>query len=439
MKIASDQIAWGMFLLSLMMLAFGYGYVCNRFEIFPYGLIQAARSGYKALMLRTDAKLPWFYRERETRGEMLVYKADRVHGGLNLVTSFAADHELSAKIINMDGRILHKWKVDWFDVWPDPQHLPGRDIPKSKPGSNIHGAVVLPNGDLIFNYENLGMVRLNICSDVVWRLAYRTHHSLHLDDHGDLWTSGRRDHEKPFPGFRNLGPPFEEPTILQVSPDGRILREISVVALLQQNGLSGLLYLTAMDNWSTQVKGDTLHLNDVEPFAKQMQAGVFEAGDVMISLRNINTVLVFRLKNLKIKYMKTGSFVRQHDPDFMDGNTISIFDNNNIGPWDHGQQSRILVISATDDGQREYYTGNNDVRFYSDIMGKHQWLPNGNLLITEAANGRAFEIDTNGKIVWEFVNIVHEGVVGAITEVQRLPEAYVSLFTDEHLASVCGE
>jgi hypothetical protein len=61
-------------------------------------------------------------------------------------------------------------------------------------------------------------------------------------------------------------------------------------------------------------------------------------------------------------------------------------------------------------------------------MGKSQWLDNGNLLVTEATKGRAFELNTAGEIVWEFVNIVAEGRVGVAQEVQRLPASYTSLF-----------
>ena len=36
--------------------------------------------------------------------------------------------------------------------------------------------------------------------------------------------------------------------------------------------------------------------------------------------------------------------------------------------------------------------------------GTNQKLPNGNVLITESDYGRAFEVTTDGKIVWEYIN-----------------------------------
>jgi len=40
-----------------------------------------------------------------------------------------------------------------------------------------------------------------------------------------------------------------------------------------------------------------------------------------------------------------------------------------------------------------YYESNKKKPFFSSMQGKHQWLPNGNMLITETAKGRVFEIN----------------------------------------------
>ena len=131
-------------------------------------------------------------------------------------------------------------------------------------------------------------------------------------------------------------------------------------------------------------------------------------------------------------HLDTGTFVRQHDPDFIDGNTISVFDNNNMAPKDYGHQSRILIKSFEEGEYHAYYSGDEQQPFYTDIMGKHEWLPNGNLLITESAKGRAFEVDQQGEIVWEYVNLVGDGKVGLVEEVHRLP----GLYTEEYFGQL---
>ena len=42
--------------------------------------------------------------------------------------------------------------------------------------------------------------------------------------------------------------------------------------------------------------------------------------------------------------------------------------------------------------------------FYTGTRGANQRLANGNTLITESDNGRVFEVDGEGRIVWELRN-----------------------------------
>jgi hypothetical protein len=120
--------------------------------------------------------------------------------------------------------------------------------------------------------------------------------------------------------------------------------------------------------------------------------------------------------------------VRQHDPDFIDGNTISIFDNNLVTSKPQGGQSRIVVLSATNDQMQVIYSGSSERPFYTRIMGKHQWLPNGNLLIVESMEGRAFEINSEGALVWEYLHLVDKGLLAALTEAELLPPFFTSSF-----------
>ena len=126
--------------------------------------------------------------------------------------------------------------------------------------------------------------------------------------------------------------PFREDTLLEVTPEGKIVHEWSIVDLLRKNGREGLLYLGSNQPMNPVARGDIFHLNDVEPFPSRLKEGFFKKGDVLVSLRNISTIFVFNRENGKIKFIHTGSFVWQHDPDFVDGDTISVFDNHPIGP-----------------------------------------------------------------------------------------------------------
>jgi arylsulfotransferase ASST len=90
--------------------------------------------------------------------------------------------------------------------------------------------------------------------------------------------------------------------------------------------------------------------------------------------------------------------------------------------------SRIVVIDARNDQVQVIYSGSSEHPFYTDIMGKHQWLPNGNILVTESKRGRAFEIDANGKLLWEYFNLVDKGRLALVTEAERLPSFFTPSF-----------
>ena len=218
--------------------------------------------------------------------------------------------------------------------------------------------------------------------------------------------------------------------MLEISQDGEILREISVFDLLADNNMRSWLHMGA-DKKSNSVSGDALHLNDVEIFPSDMQSDIFSPGDIMLSLRNINSIFVVDSETLEVKYWRTGGFVRQHDPDFVADGKITLFDNNFIAPRTYGQNSRIIAIDPVTDSVETLFTGTSDERFYTRIMGKHQWLPDGSLLLTDSINGRAIQVNKDGEKVWEFVNLVDDGLVGIVEEVQRLEPRFTKLL-DSH-------
>ncbi|MCP4267040.1 MAG: hypothetical protein GY931_04645 [Maribacter sp.] len=389
----------------------------------------------KEIISKIKGERQWLYQKTKYTERVPVYDKNAAYNGPTLITSVAKDNTLSVRIISMKGALIHEWNIDWFEIWPDATHIPDNDDdrPKSQPGTHIHGVELLENGDLVFNFEHLGLVRLDVCGKVVWRLPYRTHHSIYKDEYNNLWVSGQKKHTRSLSDLPNYKPIFKEPTVLKVSEDGKILNEISILSLLKENNLQGLLFMSSKNNLNTVVSGDIFHLNDVEIFPSFKDEGVFKAGDIMVSLRNINTILIFSEKDQKIKYISIGEFVRQHDPDFIDGNTISVFDNNNIAPKNYGHQSRIVIKSFKDNQSHVYYTGSKKNRFYTEIMGKHQWLSNGNMLISESMKGRAFEIDKNGNTVWEYVNIVDKGYIGILEEAKRLPNKYSKDFFERSI------
>ncbi len=427
-KINLQKFGFSFFVASAAFLIFCFGAAVGKYQIFPYGFLKLAADGFYNIFKPCPIFqiYPMPYPDRPG-----IYNTNQAYPGINMVVRINKDKELSVKIMDLEGQKLHEWIIDWFEIWPDSEHVPKEILPKknifTKPGSFVHGIVFMENGDIVFNFDSLGLVRLNLQGEVVWRLPYLTHHSVHLHDDGNLWVCGHRYYKEPHPRFPNRIPPFEEDTILEVSPDGKILQEWSVKEILIKNNRTGLLYMGG----STPHYGeDYFHMNDVQPFPATFEEGFFKRGDIIVSLRNINTVFVFNRDSEEIKFITTGEFVRQHDPEFIDGNRFSVYDNNFITTWpeDFEFQSRILIFSPPDNTVEVFFKGSRETPFYSGEAGKNQWLPNGNLLITDPWSGRGFEINQEKEIVWEYTNYVDDGYMGMVIEVQRLPYEYKQLF-----------
>ena len=366
------------------------------------------------LMGKVGVEPPLYYVERSGVAKAATHLPEAVAPGLTMFAGIGEGEALFVRIVDQDGAILHQWDLDWWSIWPDAEHLPVEKMPKSPPGTLIHGMVLMEDGDLVFNYETLGMVRIDAAGEVVWRLPYQTHHSMFRADDGNLWVPGQKTHREAHSKWPLYEPPFDEFTILEVSPDGAILHEFSLFDLLVEKGWQGLLYLRPP-------KGDTLHLNDVEIFSSHMRAGFFQPGDVMVSLREINSVIVFAAGSLDLKYLSIGRVVHQHDPDFVDSDTLLIFDNNDTGPRKKGAHSRIVRESVPSGEVEVVFQGTEDLPFYTEFLGRMQLLSNGNMLLLEALHGRVLEVTPSGKLAWELNNVISESRVGLISDVVRLP------------------
>ena len=85
---------------------------------------------------------------------------------------------------------------------------------------------------------------------------------------------------------------------------------------------------------------------------------------------------------------------KQHDPEQIDNGNLLVFDN---GKQRH--YSRVLELDPT---TKKIVWEYKDEDFFSNIRGLSQRLPNGGTLVVSSQRGRAFEVTTEGEIVWEY-------------------------------------
>jgi hypothetical protein len=199
------------------------------------------------------------------------------------------------------------------------------------------------------------------------------------------------------------------------------------------------MFLSSIRNSQTKVHGDTLHLNDVDELPVGMKSNIFEPGDLMVSLRNINALLVFDPESLKIKFLSVGRTLRQHDPDFLPGDRISVFDNRNLSPSTGPEplSIRILEIDAINGSIKVALQGPGDSRFFTTITGVHERLANGNILLTSNSDGRVMEFAPDGTIVWRYDNRLSDGRNARIHMAMLLPEYMNARFFEQGRNS-CG-
>jgi len=132
---------------------------------------------------------------------------------------------------------------------------------------------------------------------------------------------------------------------------------------------------------------------------------LFEAGDLLVSLRNADLVFVLDPETRRVEWHASDPFIHQHDPDFMGDGRIGVFDNNQDGTvrGDMLGGSRIVVVEPGANSTEVLFPTPRSEPLYSRIRGKWQRLRNGNLLITEATAGRVVEVAPDGHTVWDWV------------------------------------
>ena len=419
------------FVVSAALLAFGYGVAVGRYQIFPYGAI---KFGYDAIALVFDeremiAKIrptKHLLKARESGNGVVRVDEAQMAPGLTFISGFF-DRGLEMRLIRPDGSIVNRWPVRFHDVFPDTSHIkPKWKIPQSDWNTDIHGAIALPDGSVVFSFEEPGLAKMDRCGAIQWTLPRMTHHSVDRAHDGGFWVPALRwiESASPFPA---LTPPYEEDTILKVSPDGKVLMELSVLGLLFENDLQALLFANGPDGIGLD-KLDVTHLNDVEELSPEMAKHFpqFAAGDLLVSLRNLNLIMVVDPLTRKIKWHRVGPWMDQHDPDFLASGKISVFSNNNDRTEDGSRLggSTIIEVDPVSGEARVRYGGVANQKMYTRLRGNHQTLANGNTLIVESDAGRVFEINPAGDIIWKFINRYDADHVAYVNDALRYPPDY---------------
>jgi len=403
------------FVLSLMVFTFLYGFAARWHGWFPNDALERASQTVSQLEMMPFVSPNFLNPAVYERDGARTVDPDAVQPGLTLVTSLwtnDGDWSMGAKLLDRRGRTVHEWRLDAAELFPDATHL--------RQHRYLHGSHLLPNGDLVVNVEYQGTVRLDACGTVQWRLPEASHHSIERADDGSFWISGHSSEPRlDTPNYPDGPPGLDEPVwqdrILHVTEEGEIRDRINVLDLLYANDLERYIARAHQPQGGTDgpTSKDLTHLNDVEPLSASMADAypLFEAGDLLVSLRNVHLVFVVDPETRTVKWHASDPFILQHDPDFLGHGWIGVFDNNrdftSRGTMLGG--SRILAFQPSTDSMEVRFPTPQSDSFYTHAGGKWQQLENGNMLLTEARPSRVVEVAPDGRTVWEWIKASPDG------------------------------
>ena len=434
----ADRVPLVLFLAGIALLVFLVGMLVGRYRLPPSGALNAAKDAAVALGEKyLVAEEPFAFGTRHERGGVVTWDRARAYPGVTLFTGYR-DGRFGAVLLDMAGVVLHRWDAVFGEVWPD-----GAPHVRDRAPDRLvtwHGVHLFPDGDLLLNFQGGnfplggGLVRLDRDSRVKWRLARNTHHDMAVLPDGTILVPAHEYREGGVPECAGLlSPPYYEDMVLEVSPDGQVREEIPVLRALCGSAYKGLFSVigTESGGWQGRIDStDPLHLNNVDVVTPEQAASLpmARAGDLLLSLRNLNAVGFLDPEAGEFRWMLTGPFVRQHDPDLLPNGDLLVFDNR--GGARGADHAQVIEIDPRTQAIAWRYAGDGDASLSSEKMGNQQALPNGDILITESWGGRILEVTRAPEpaVVWEYVNLLPpddggERRIGLISQAIRFGEA----------------
>jgi hypothetical protein len=373
----------------------------------------------------------------EGRSELLQYTSDAVDKGITtwstkphalkggaVLLGIKFSTGLALLLVGEDGHILHRWTAENRIFNPD--ILTWWGTVTTRKGFSVDDAQLLPQGDVILiqvqmdvnNFRGQRLVRLDSESHVVWQVPGNFHHLIDLagNPQSIYTTTSRLVTALPEvgPPIKNVG--YMEDWVEVYTMDGKKTHEWSIIDAFARSPYRTWLTSFEIDIPDLQriniprghILYDLFHLNSVQ-YLDAMKAKALpgaQEGDLLLSLRGLNALAVFRPKTGTIVWAGKGPWRHQHNARVDDDGKLYIFDNEGrqvIKPdaWAQAKeelQTRVIRYNPYNGQMEEIFASPQLNSFY---LGNYQQLADGSWLICSPQRSRIFLLSADKSIDWE--------------------------------------
>jgi hypothetical protein len=301
-------------------------------------------------------------------------------------------------LIDMNGRVVHRWNLatERATLLPD-------------------GHVVIMKGSKVLEYDWDGNLvwQYKVPSGPIEEDYYPTpgiiHHDLERLPNGN--TIFLYHEEVPSKYKKLIKDPKRRAVkligdcISEVNRDGKVVWEWHGYNHLDLNDYSKV---DGIDDWT--------HTNSVQVLQENhwYNEGYkeFKPGNVMISIRHLNLVVIIERDTKKIVWKYKGDYMggmaHQHEARMIKvgmpgAGNILIFDNGVGAPGSSGHDGMTVVFELNPVTNKIVWKYEDGTDFFSAIQGTEERLPNGNTFISESCSGTLYEVTPGDKVVWEYV------------------------------------
>lgn len=399
-------------------LVFGYGLAAGHYRLFPFALLQkavhsarGAPEGRFGVAREPSADDPLAdqltalgyaggYETARDAGRVVDGGASPAGAGFTL---YSSGHAPVVQLLSRGGAVVHTWTVPIDTLWPEP--LPFQAAPVDR--HYIRRAHVFPNGDLIGVFEYIGIFKVDRDSQVLWARLGRHHHDFEVQPDGSIVALARVERSRAwlqarYPGIRlsDAGSLFDDAVVV-LDAEGQERARVSLLDALYHSDHAALIVRNPNKH-----PLELFHANSVYVVKGSEDSPLFTRGQVLLSLRDISTLVAIDMEAARVVWAMGGGFHRQHQASLLPNGHILLFDNQggNVEQPLRLNRSQILELDPVSQRVVWRYRGSARAPFYSFYMGYVERLESGNTLITESTQGRIFEVDPHGRVCWQFEN-----------------------------------